>query len=203
MRKSEYFLGVVAAAAGVLTAATPAVAADSSGNDGLKIGNGNNVSVPVQACGNNIAVAGVVAPVGSSHGTGCANGSDSSSAGTGASQAQGFPVAGKPSDSGSGQAAGQPSGLGTNQAGKPSDLGSGQAGKPSGLDSSQVAGQPSDSGSGQAAGQPSGSGNNLSAQPSSSNSNQTGQHSGSGSSQSSLPSAPQPTSVEGHHSVTG
>ncbi|GGI81445.1 hypothetical protein GCM10011581_18550 [Saccharopolyspora subtropica] len=60
MRKSVGLAGVVAASAGVLAGAAPAFA-DSADNDGINIGNDNNLSVlPVQLCGNNVAVLGAV-----------------------------------------------------------------------------------------------------------------------------------------------
>lgn len=73
MRKRTYFVGVIAAAAGLIAVANPAIA-DSADNDGIHIGNGNNVSVaPVQLCGNNVAVVGAVAPVGSPQSNDCVN----------------------------------------------------------------------------------------------------------------------------------
>lgn len=49
----------------MLVGATPA-SADSADNDGVNIGNDNNTSVlPIQLCGNNIAILGAVVPVAS------------------------------------------------------------------------------------------------------------------------------------------
>ncbi|GAB3695827.1 hypothetical protein [Saccharopolyspora tripterygii] len=57
----------------MLVGATPA-SADSSDNDGLNIGNDNNLSVlPVQLCGNNVGVLGLVAPIGSPQESECVN----------------------------------------------------------------------------------------------------------------------------------
>lgn len=57
----------------MLVGATPA-SADSADNDGLNIGNDNNLSVlPVQLCGNNIGVLGAVAPIGSPQDVECTN----------------------------------------------------------------------------------------------------------------------------------
>jgi hypothetical protein len=51
------------ATAGLL-AFTPIAAADSADNDGVNVGNDNNVSlIPVQLCGNNVAVLGAVVPL--------------------------------------------------------------------------------------------------------------------------------------------
>ncbi|PRW64425.1 hypothetical protein [Actinopolyspora mortivallis] len=52
---------------------SPALA-DSYDNDGINILNDNNVSlVPIQLCGNNAAVLGIVAPIGSPQYTQCVN----------------------------------------------------------------------------------------------------------------------------------
>ncbi|TWG07939.1 hypothetical protein [Saccharopolyspora dendranthemae] len=57
----------------MLVGATPA-SADSSDNDGLNIGNDNNLSVlPVQLCGNNVGVLGLVAPIASPQNSECVN----------------------------------------------------------------------------------------------------------------------------------
>ncbi|SDK29596.1 hypothetical protein SAMN04487820_106193 [Actinopolyspora mzabensis] len=73
MAKKTYFAGSVAATAGLLIAGTPALA-DSVDNDGINVGNDNNASVlPVQLCGNNVAVLGVVANVLSSQSSECVN----------------------------------------------------------------------------------------------------------------------------------
>ncbi|MER7083437.1 hypothetical protein SAMN02982929_03792 [Saccharopolyspora kobensis] len=55
---------VVAGAAAGLLALAPVANADSADNDGINILNDNNASVlPIQACGNNVAVIGAVVPV--------------------------------------------------------------------------------------------------------------------------------------------
>ncbi|RCW38491.1 hypothetical protein DFQ14_12236 [Halopolyspora algeriensis] len=73
MGKKTYFVGALAATAGLAMAGTPAFA-DSSDNDGINIGNDNNVSVlPTQLCGNNIAVLGAVLPIGSPQHNKCVN----------------------------------------------------------------------------------------------------------------------------------
>jgi hypothetical protein len=54
---------VVGATAGLLALA-PVANADSADNDGINIANDNNLSLlPIQACGNNIAVVGATVPV--------------------------------------------------------------------------------------------------------------------------------------------
>ncbi|MCC5714944.1 hypothetical protein, partial [Klebsiella pneumoniae] len=73
MGKKTYLVGSVAATAGLLMAGTPAFA-DSSDNDGINILNDNNASVlPVQLCGNNVAVLGAVVPILSPQKTQCVN----------------------------------------------------------------------------------------------------------------------------------
>ncbi len=73
MGKTTYLVGSLAATAGLLVAGSPAFA-DSSDNDGINIGNDNNISVlPIQACGNNVAVLGVVAPILSPQKAQCVN----------------------------------------------------------------------------------------------------------------------------------
>ncbi|WP_295145952.1 MULTISPECIES: hypothetical protein [unclassified Saccharopolyspora] len=48
--------------------------ADSTGNEGVNLGNGNNVSAaPIQACGTNAAVLGAVVPVLSPQPSHCVN----------------------------------------------------------------------------------------------------------------------------------
>lgn len=48
--------------------------ADSYDNDGINLLNDNNVSVlPVQLCNNNVAVLGLVAPIGSPQNAKCVN----------------------------------------------------------------------------------------------------------------------------------
>ncbi|MDA3626325.1 hypothetical protein [Saccharopolyspora oryzae] len=55
---------IVAGAAAGLLALAPVANADSADNDGINILNDNNLSVlPVQACGNNVAVLGAVVPL--------------------------------------------------------------------------------------------------------------------------------------------
>ncbi|RKT83408.1 hypothetical protein SAMN05421805_105106 [Saccharopolyspora antimicrobica] len=55
---------VVAGAAAGLLALAPVANADSADNDGINILNDNNASVlPIQACGNNVAVVGAVVPI--------------------------------------------------------------------------------------------------------------------------------------------
>jgi hypothetical protein len=62
-----------AAALGVVTLGTAAFA-DSTENDGVNLLNDENVSaVPVQACGNNVAVVGATVPVLSPQGNKCSN----------------------------------------------------------------------------------------------------------------------------------
>ena len=73
MRKTAGIAGVVAAGAGMLTGTATAVA-DSTDNDGVNAGDGNNVSaVPIQLCGNNIAVLGAVVPILSPQDSSCEN----------------------------------------------------------------------------------------------------------------------------------
>ncbi|MEV5537298.1 hypothetical protein AB0L13_10590 [Saccharopolyspora shandongensis] len=65
---------IVAGAAAGLLALAPVAYADSADNDGINIGNDNNVSVlPVQACGNNVAVLGAVVPILSPQINNCVN----------------------------------------------------------------------------------------------------------------------------------
>ncbi|WP_168586635.1 hypothetical protein [Saccharopolyspora sp. ASAGF58] len=65
---------IVAGAAAGLLALAPVANADSADNDGINIANDNNISVlPVQACGNNIAVAGAVVPIASPQLNNCIN----------------------------------------------------------------------------------------------------------------------------------
>lgn len=48
--------------------------ADSADNDGVNLLNDNNASVlPVQACGNNVAVLGLTAPIASPQSSSCVN----------------------------------------------------------------------------------------------------------------------------------
>ncbi|SDX59125.1 hypothetical protein SAMN05216215_1012195 [Saccharopolyspora shandongensis] len=65
---------IVAGAAAGLLALAPVANADSADNDGINIGNDNNLSVlPVQACGNNVAVLGAVVPILSPQLNNCVN----------------------------------------------------------------------------------------------------------------------------------
>ncbi len=76
MGTKRYVLGVATTAAGLLATGVPAFAADTANNNGVNIGNGNNVSVlPIQACGDNVAVLGAVVPVLSPTNTACDNAS--------------------------------------------------------------------------------------------------------------------------------
>ncbi|MCI2421616.1 hypothetical protein MOQ72_29700 [Saccharopolyspora sp. K220] len=55
---------IVAGAAAGLMALAPVANADSADNDGINILNDNNASIlPIQACGNNVAVLGAVVPI--------------------------------------------------------------------------------------------------------------------------------------------
>ncbi|MBB5154122.1 hypothetical protein [Saccharopolyspora phatthalungensis] len=73
MRKTACLAGIFAAGAGILAGGAPAFA-DSADNDGINIGNDNNLSVlPIQLCGNNIAVLGAVVPVLSPQANTCVN----------------------------------------------------------------------------------------------------------------------------------
>ncbi|MEU6268966.1 hypothetical protein [Saccharopolyspora shandongensis] len=65
---------IVAGAAAGLLALAPVAYADSADNDGINILNDNNLSVlPVQACGNNVAVLGAVVPIVSPQINNCVN----------------------------------------------------------------------------------------------------------------------------------
>ncbi|RKT83407.1 hypothetical protein SAMN05421805_105107 [Saccharopolyspora antimicrobica] len=65
---------IVAGAAAGLLALAPVANADSADNDGINILNDNNLSVlPIQACGNNVAVVGAVVPVLSPQLNSCVN----------------------------------------------------------------------------------------------------------------------------------
>ena len=65
---------VVAGAAAGLMALAPIANADSADNDGVNLLNDNNLSVlPIQACGNNVAVLGAVVPVLSPQTSECVN----------------------------------------------------------------------------------------------------------------------------------
>ncbi|MCA1189951.1 MULTISPECIES: hypothetical protein [unclassified Saccharopolyspora] len=65
---------VVAGAAAGLMALAPIANADSADNDGVNLLDDNNISaVPVQLCGNNVAVLGAVVPVLSPQTSQCVN----------------------------------------------------------------------------------------------------------------------------------
>ncbi|GAB3284237.1 hypothetical protein [Parasphingorhabdus pacifica] len=65
---------VVAGAAAGLMALAPVANADSADNDGVNVLNDNNLSVlPIQACGNNVAVLGAVVPILSPQDNQCVN----------------------------------------------------------------------------------------------------------------------------------
>ncbi|MEU5847625.1 hypothetical protein [Saccharopolyspora shandongensis] len=73
MRTGARIAGVAAAAAAMMAIASPAFA-DSANNNGINLLDDNNVSaVPVQLCGNNVAVAGVVVPIASPQINNCVN----------------------------------------------------------------------------------------------------------------------------------
>ncbi|QUG99576.1 hypothetical protein HUO13_01065 [Saccharopolyspora erythraea] len=72
MRK-RFLLGAVALSSGLLASASPALA-DSADNDGVNVANDNNISVlPIQLCGNDIAVVGAVVKALSVTNTQCVN----------------------------------------------------------------------------------------------------------------------------------
>ncbi|MEV5537297.1 hypothetical protein AB0L13_10585 [Saccharopolyspora shandongensis] len=65
---------IIAGAAAGLLALAPVANADSADNDGINVLNDNNVSaLPIQACGNNVAVLGVVVPIVSPQINNCVN----------------------------------------------------------------------------------------------------------------------------------
>ena len=65
---------IVAGAAAGLMALAPIANADSADNDGVNLLNDNNISaVPVQLCGNNVAVVGAVVPILSPQTSQCVN----------------------------------------------------------------------------------------------------------------------------------
>ncbi|MER2091431.1 MAG: hypothetical protein ABS918_01705 [Saccharopolyspora rectivirgula] len=74
MRGTASIAGVLATSTGMLISA-PVAFADSASNDGINIGNDNNIVVaPIQACGNTIAaVIGAVIPIGSPQDVNCVN----------------------------------------------------------------------------------------------------------------------------------
>lgn len=69
MRKSMTYAGILAATAGMLATASPAMAAEQDGsqdNDGINVLDNSNIHLgPLQLCGNNVAVLGAVLPIGS------------------------------------------------------------------------------------------------------------------------------------------
>nr|WP_039789850.1 hypothetical protein [Actinoalloteichus spitiensis] len=66
--------GAVAGAAAGLMMLAPVASADSYDNDGINILNDNNLSVlPIQLCGNNVAVLGVIIPIASPQINDCTN----------------------------------------------------------------------------------------------------------------------------------
>ncbi|CAM00251.1 hypothetical protein [Saccharopolyspora erythraea] len=57
-----------------MLAVAPMANADSADNDGVNVLNDNNISaLPIQACGNDIAVVGVIAKLFSTQSTQCVN----------------------------------------------------------------------------------------------------------------------------------
>ncbi|ASU81253.1 hypothetical protein CDG81_18420 [Actinopolyspora erythraea] len=57
-----------------MMAMAPVASADSKDNDGINLLNDNNISaVPIQACGNDIAVLGVVAEILAAESSKCVN----------------------------------------------------------------------------------------------------------------------------------
>ncbi|MGW5642306.1 hypothetical protein ACWEV3_27395 [Saccharopolyspora sp. NPDC003752] len=73
MRTGARIAGVAAAAAAMMAIASPAFA-DSANNNGINLLDDNNVSaVPVQLCGNNVAVAAIVVPILSPQINNCVN----------------------------------------------------------------------------------------------------------------------------------
>ncbi len=72
MRTSFRLMGAAAVTAGLMAVGSPAFAGD--GNDGINFFNDNNVSIaPIQACGNNVAFGGIVAPIASPQHVQCVN----------------------------------------------------------------------------------------------------------------------------------
>ncbi|MGP4020458.1 hypothetical protein [Saccharopolyspora sp. 5N708] len=73
MRTGARIASVAAVAAAMLAVASPAFA-DSADNDGINALEDNNLSViPVQACGNNVAVLAIVLPILSPQADKCVN----------------------------------------------------------------------------------------------------------------------------------
>ncbi|MEV4647627.1 hypothetical protein [Saccharopolyspora sp. NPDC049357] len=66
MRKTAYLAGALAMGTASMVIGGTQAFADSTDNDGVNVGNDNNMSVlPIQLCGNNIAILGAVVPVAS------------------------------------------------------------------------------------------------------------------------------------------
>ncbi|MFI0470656.1 hypothetical protein ACH347_41895 [Saccharopolyspora sp. 5N102] len=98
VRKTAFRAVVLAASAGLLVGGTPA-SADSADNDGINIGNDNNLSVlPVQLCGNNVGVLGAVVPIGSPQNSKCTNAPIVDRPGADEPPADEPPAAGPPAD---------------------------------------------------------------------------------------------------------
>ncbi|GAA4611543.1 hypothetical protein [Saccharopolyspora hordei] len=73
MRRSACLAGALVAGAGLIAGAAPAFA-DSADNDGINVGNDNNLSVlPVQLCGNDITVVGAIVSLVSPQSSHCVN----------------------------------------------------------------------------------------------------------------------------------
>ncbi|SFT83962.1 hypothetical protein SAMN04487904_11060 [Actinopolyspora lacussalsi subsp. righensis] len=71
LKKTAATMGIAAAG---MVAMAPMASADSKDNDGINVLNDNNISaVPIQLCGNNVAVLGVVANVLTSQSSECVN----------------------------------------------------------------------------------------------------------------------------------
>lgn len=174
VRKTAFRAVVLAASAGMLVGGTPALA-DSAGNDGINIGNDNNLSVlPVQLCGNNVGVLGAVVPIGSPQNSECTNAPIVDHPGADEPPADEPPAAGPPAD--------EPP-----VAGPPAD--EPPAGQPPA--EQPPVGQPP--ASGPPAGKP------PVVKPPSGMTPSTGSQGGA----EDLPVAPTPVAVEGHHAVTG
>lgn len=73
MRKTAYLAGALAMGTASMVIGGAQAFADSTDNDGVNVGNDNNMSVlPIQLCGNNIAILGAVVPVASPQNVVCA-----------------------------------------------------------------------------------------------------------------------------------
>ncbi|TDC92118.1 hypothetical protein E1161_14305 [Saccharopolyspora aridisoli] len=73
MRKTAYLAGSLAVGTASMVLGGAQAFADSTDNDGVNVGNDNNMSVlPIQLCGNNIAILGAVVPVASPQNVVCA-----------------------------------------------------------------------------------------------------------------------------------